>query len=82
MESLLAFPAVGGDAQIKRETRTPVTKTDFFLWGLSGGENSSEKRERLCRLLSFPPEMSANALLCAVNLLYSREESEMLAREL
>ena len=62
--------------------KTPVTKVDFFLWGLSGGDNSREKRERLCRLLSFPTEMSANALLAAINLLYSREECEMLAREL
>ena len=82
MESLLAFPTVGGDAQIKRETRTPVTKTDFFLWGLSGVDGSRGKRDRFARALSLPPEMSANALLCAVNLLYSREECELLAREL
>ena len=82
MESLLAFPTVGGDAQIKRETRTPVTKTDFFLWGLSGGNGSKEKRDRFARALSLPPEMSANSLLAAVNLLYSREECERAVGEI
>lgn len=62
--------------------RMPVTKVDFFTWGLSGGDGSKEKRARFARALSLPPEMSANSLLAAVNLLYSREECERVASEM
>lgn len=46
-----------------------VTKTDFFADGLSGGDGSAERRRRLCERLALPDNMSANALLAAVNLL-------------
>lgn len=54
--------------------KTPVKKSDFYLAGLSGGEGSAEKRAALAAYSSLPPYMSANALLEAVNLLYSKEE--------
>ncbi len=50
-----------------------ITKTDLYLWGLSGGEGSKERREKLCDSLGLPP-LSSNALLEAVNLLYGRED--------
>ena len=53
-----------------------ITKQDFFDWGLSGGPDSGEKRKELLKILDFPERMSANALLQAVNLLYTREELE------
>ena len=53
-----------------------ITKQDFFDWGLSGGPDSGEKRKKLLKILDFPERMSANALLHAVNLLYTREELE------
>lgn len=46
-----------------------VTKTDFYLLGLSGGENSAEKRKILARELSLPTNLSCSALLDAINLL-------------
>jgi ribonuclease M5 len=51
-----------------------VTKLDFFVDGLSGGVNSAEKRAKLASALMLPPDMSANALLEAVNLVSSYEE--------
>ncbi len=51
---------------------TPVTKGDFYAMGLSGGVGSAQKRKRLCTLLEIPQELSANALLDAVNLLGGR----------
>lgn len=51
-----------------------VTKTDFYLLGLSGGEGSSEKRKRLAALLSLPTNLSANALINAINIAVSEEE--------
>lgn len=53
-----------------------ITKQDFFDWGLSGGPDSGEKRKKLLKSLDFPERMSANALLQAVNLLYTRDELE------
>lgn len=51
-----------------------ITKQDLIDLGLSGGPNSSEKRKQLLQKLNFPEKMSPNALLQALNLLYSLEE--------
>lgn len=62
------------------ERPDPIRKSDFFFWGLSGTENAAERRLRLQKRLGFPERMSANALLGAVNVLYTRGEfSELLA---
>lgn len=60
----------------------PVSKTDFFEWGLSGGPCSREKREHLQKAIGLPSQLSANALLQAVNFLMSREEFEAVCRDL
>ncbi len=52
----------------------PVTKADFYALGLSGGPDSAARRATLLERLDLPAHMTANALLEAVNLLYSREE--------
>ena len=51
-----------------------ITKADLVTAGLSGGANSREKRLLLMKELDFPEHMSANALLQACNVLYTREE--------
>ena len=51
-----------------------ITKQDLMELGLSGGPNSAEKRKNLLKKLSFPEHMSANAMLEALNLLYSLDE--------
>ncbi|MDY4755543.1 MAG: DUF4093 domain-containing protein [Candidatus Faecousia sp.] len=51
-----------------------ITKQDFFELGLSGRADSSRKRHALQKKLKLPEHMSANALLQALNLLYSLEE--------
>lgn len=50
-----------------------ITKQDLVELGLSGGANSSVMRKELMKKLNFPENMSANALLQAMNVLYSRE---------
>lgn len=64
----------GEEAAPKRAAA--ITKQDFCDWGLSGGPDSGEKRKELLKILDFPERMSVNALLQAVNLLYTREELE------
>lgn len=56
------------------EKTEKITKTDLYLLGLTGGENSAERRDALCRKLGFPTGMNAGALLTALNILYSREQ--------
>ena len=52
----------------------PITKQDLFTLGLSGGPESAKKRAALLKALSLPAHMSANALLQALNVLFSRDE--------
>lgn len=54
--------------------KDPVTRMDFYEAGLSGGENSAEKRQALLKTLELPSYLSSSALLEAVNALMSREE--------
>ncbi|MDY4489972.1 MAG: DUF4093 domain-containing protein [Candidatus Faecousia sp.] len=55
-------------------TRNAITKQDLVELGLSGGTNSAERRQKLLWKLDLPEHMSANAMLQALNLLYSAEE--------
>ena len=58
-----------------------ITKQDLMELGLSGGKDSAAKRKLLMKELEFPEHMSSNALLQAVNLLYTKEElSQILLR--
>ena len=51
-----------------------ITKQDLMELGLSGGANASGKRLALLKKLNLPEHMSANAMLQALNLLYTLEE--------
>ena len=59
-----------------------ITKQDMMELGLSGGQNSSTLRKQLLKKLDLPEHMSANALLQAVNLLYSLDELRTMIVEL
>ena len=59
-----------------------ITKQDMMELGLSGGQNSSELRKKLMKKLDLPEHMSANALLQAVNLLYTLDELRELTMQL
>ena len=54
--------------------RQQITKQDLMESGLSGGADASAKRLALLKKLDLPEHMSANAMLQALNLLYSLEE--------
>ncbi len=63
-------------ATIEGETATAsgrITKQDLVELGLSGGDNSSFLRKQLLQKLDFPANMSANAMLQALNLIYTRD---------
>ena len=53
--------------------RGGITKQDLMELGLSGGQDASVKRTALLNILGFPEHMSANAMLQALDLLYTLE---------
>ena len=59
-----------------------ITKQDLMELGLSGGADASAKRLALLKKLNLPEHMSANAMLQALNLLYSLEELKELMENL
>ena len=59
-----------------------ITKQDLMELGLSGGADAAAKRLALLKRLDLPEHMSANAMLQALNLLYSLEELETILREM
>ncbi len=59
-----------------------ITKQDLMALGLSGGADASRKRLALLKKLGLPERMSANAMLQALNLLYSREELTAILQEI
>ena len=62
------------DGSAPSSAKTPITKQDLFVLGLSGGPESTKKRAALLSALSLPAHMSANALLQALNVLFSHDE--------
>ena len=71
LERILA-PFVVGNENLKTEEKDTkmITKVDFFAHKLTGYPNSSERRRKLCALAELPDDMTPNALLEAVNLLF------------
>ena len=57
-----------------RGLENPLSKTDFYEDGLSGGKDSSERRDALAVKLGLPKGMTANALLAAVKMICTYEE--------
>lgn len=62
-----------GDKESPREGRG-VTKADMYRLGLSGGAESSKKRDALANELGLPLKISANMLLDVINRLVTYEE--------
>ena len=59
-----------------------VSKQDMMRLGLSGGQDASAKRLLLIKKLGLPEHLSSNALLQAVNMLYTPEEFERIVEQL
>lgn len=74
-----AGATIEGESQ---EPKQEITKQDLMALGLSGGQNSSEKRLALLKALRLPERMTTNAMLGALNILYTREELIQLLHKL
>lgn len=53
--------------------RGGITKLDLYNLGLSGKDGSLENRRVLCEKLALPKDLTAPALLDALNMLYDKE---------
>lgn len=79
---LEAFARAGLTSQPAAAAKEPVTSADLVELGLSGGENSHQRRSALLKKLGFPGRMGTKALLSAVNTLYDRKAFLELARNI
>ena len=77
----LLLPYTSPDALTER-AENPLSKTDFYRDGLSGGKNSADRRDALAARFGLPTKMTANALLTALRMVatyedYKREVNEL-----
>lgn len=79
-EALRRAGATFDDEEVRKSSC--ITKQDMYFAGLSGNADSAVKREKLAKLLGLPKLMSANALLAAINMIYTKEEFEKAISEL
>lgn len=71
LNSLKKFGIVGEERQ---RGEVKITKTDLYNLGLTGRQDSKQKREALLSKLGFPTFLSANTLLEILNSLYTLSE--------
>ena len=64
--------------EIKKEK---ITKTDLFVLGLSGSDNSAANRKKLLKFLELPNNLSANAMLDVLNAMYDVNEFKKVAEK-
>jgi len=69
----LARSGITGSDIVTKSVRK-ITKTDMYTLGLSGGENSAQKRQNLAQYLNLPTNMSGNALLDCINAIFEYDE--------
>ena len=70
----LLSPYADAEAVNLRLSQNPLSKADFYMDGLTGGEGSREKRDALAVRLGLPAGMTPNSLLAALRVLLTYEE--------
>lgn len=69
---------IGENSTAKKE----ITKSDLLSLGLTGTENAQKNRNMLLKHLRLPTYLTTNAMLTALNCLYSFEELKSLLDEI
>ncbi|WP_316607345.1 DUF4093 domain-containing protein [uncultured Ruminococcus sp.] len=78
-KELLAQAIRSSGAHIEGEVSEPValiTKGDFYDYGLTGSEHSAEYRTMILQSLGLPKYLTTNAMIAALNCLFTKEEFE------
>lgn len=76
---LQALQTVGAHTAAPRAGRA-ITYADLYEAGLSGGQNSAQRRRAWLRTIGLPPRLSKSALREVLNSLYTYEEFVQMAR--
>ena len=58
----------------RRFEENPLSKTDFYIDGLTSADNSTERRDEIAVKLGLPRGMTPNALLSAMKMICTYEE--------
>lgn len=64
------------------DTQKKVTKADFYKDGLTGADDSNQKREILKKHLGFPKHLSANMMIDVINRIYGYDEYKNIIKKL
>ncbi len=70
----LPYAAESTGDTLTRAAENPLSKVDFFEDGLTGGPDSSRRRDEICARVGLPAGMNANALLEALRLLLTYDQ--------
>ena len=79
---LEAFEKAGVTASLSNGKRRRITNLDLFEHGLSGRENSVQKRRLLLKRLELPERLSTSSLVKILNTFVTYEEFEKTVKEL
>ncbi len=71
---LLPFSQEGGGDASTRLSGGEITKTDLFIYGMSGADSASERRDRFAASVELPDCMTPNAFLSALNVIMGKDE--------
>lgn len=77
-----AFEKAGITSSESNELLDSVTKIDLYEAGLTGGENSSDKRSMLLKELGLPQLLTTGGMLDIINSMMSRNEFIALCQRL
>ena len=77
-EALIAAIRQSGAVIVGEEAKSggEITKGDFYAFGLTGRDNSAQLRGMILADLGLPRYLTTNAMLAAVNCLFTKEEFE------
>lgn len=79
---LKAFEKAGiSSEQYEKNEKKNITKTDLYMLGLSGGNNSSDLRRRLLEYMKLPSLLSANSMLEILNTVTDIDELKEIVNE-
>ncbi|WP_405341926.1 toprim domain-containing protein [Ruminococcus sp.] len=76
------FPKGGGAERRRVDTSSEITKSDFFDYGLSGCANAAQHREEVLTSLGLPTYLTTNAMISALNCLFTKDEFEQYLSQL
>lgn len=71
-----ALEKSGAVCPLFTENSKSITKTDMFLYGLSGCASAAENRKKLLEYLELPQNLSSNAMFDILNTYFSYEAFE------